>query len=266
VQGNHENKLLRVLRGRKVTVRRGLALSLSQLSRETADFRAEVEQFLDGLAPHYVFDGGNLVTAHAGLAERFHGRDSAQVTTRCLYGEPTGGYGAPGRSAQPPWVDGYRGRAAVVYGHESVRTPQWVNNTICLDTGCGFDGPLTALRYPERELVAVPSLVSVPAGAPVHDRRTAPRAATAHRHSDPSGIGRTVGTGTFAERNIIVRSRCFLIQSPTDSSSSVIMSCLTACMRLKGGVGVERVPSRPVRHGRRCVRHPWLGSRVEVVR
>jgi protein phosphatase len=31
----------------------------------------------------------------------------------------------------------------------------WVNNTLCLDTGCVFGGRLSALRYPERETVSV---------------------------------------------------------------------------------------------------------------
>jgi len=56
-----------------------------------------------------------------------------------------------------PWANDYRGKATVLYGHTPVPTPEWVNNTMCLDTGCVFGGRLTALRYPERELVSVPA-------------------------------------------------------------------------------------------------------------
>jgi protein phosphatase len=45
----------------------------------------------------------------------------------------------------------------VLYGHTPVPAPEWVNNTLCLDTGCVFGGSLTALSYPERVLVSVPS-------------------------------------------------------------------------------------------------------------
>src|SRR5262249_7792309 len=41
--------------------------------------------------------------------------------------------------------------------HTPVPVPEWVNGTLCLDTGCVFGGRLTALRYPERELVSVPA-------------------------------------------------------------------------------------------------------------
>ncbi len=44
-----------------------------------------------------------------------------------------------------------------MYGHTPVPEATWVNNTICIDTGCVFGGRLTALRYPERELVSVPA-------------------------------------------------------------------------------------------------------------
>ena len=45
----------------------------------------------------------------------------------------------------------------VVYGHTPVPEAVWVNGTINIDTGCVFGGSLTALRYPERELVSVPA-------------------------------------------------------------------------------------------------------------
>src|SRR5208282_1371810 len=56
-----------------------------------------------------------------------------------------------------PWAEDYRGEAMVVYGHTPVPEAVWLNRTICIDTGCVFGGQLTALRYPERELVSVPA-------------------------------------------------------------------------------------------------------------
>ena len=55
------------------------------------------------------------------------------------------------------WARDYRGTASVVYGHTPVTEARWVNRTICIDTGCVFGGRLTALRWPERELVSVPA-------------------------------------------------------------------------------------------------------------
>jgi protein phosphatase len=157
VAGNHESKLLRALRGGRVQVSHGLAESLAQLSAEDPAFRNDAEAFLDGLISHYVLDGGKLVVAHAGLIERYQGRASRRVRAFCLYGQTTGETDEYGLPVRYPWAGEYRGRAAVVYGHTPVPAPEWVNNTICLDTGCVFGGRLTALRYPERELVSVPA-------------------------------------------------------------------------------------------------------------
>jgi predicted kinase len=157
VPGNHEAKLLRALRGRDVTVSHGLAQSLAQLAAEPSEFRDRVVAFLDGLISHYVLDGGRLVVAHAGLPAPMHGRASAAVRAFALYGDTTGETDEFGLPVRYPWAQDYRGRAAVVYGHTPVAEPAWVNNTICLDTGCVFGGRLTALRYPERELVSVPA-------------------------------------------------------------------------------------------------------------
>jgi polynucleotide kinase-phosphatase len=152
VSGNHENKLVRALRGRKVTVSHGLEVSLEQFKAEPADFRAQALTFMDGLISHYVLDAGNLVVAHAGLKEAYHGRASGRVRSFALYGETTGETDDYGLPVRYPWATDYRGRAMVVYGHTPTPEPEWVNNTICLDTGCVFGGKLTALRYPEREL------------------------------------------------------------------------------------------------------------------
>jgi len=53
------------------------------------------------------------------------------------------------------WASEYRGKAKVVYGHTPVPEAEWLNKTIDIDTGCVFGGKLTALRYPEEELVSV---------------------------------------------------------------------------------------------------------------
>ncbi len=157
VPGNHEAKLLRALRGRDVQVTHGLAESLAQLAAETAEFRAEVDRFLDGLISHYVLDGGRLVVSHAGLTERLQGRASGRVREFCLFGQTTGETDEYGLPVRYPWAQEYRGKAMVLYGHTPVPVPEWINNTLCLDTGCVFGGRLTALRYPERELVSVPA-------------------------------------------------------------------------------------------------------------
>jgi protein phosphatase len=158
VPGNHENKLLRAMRGRNVQVSHGLAESLAQLAAEPDEFRAEVESFIDGLISHYVLDGGKLVVSHAGLTERLQGRASARVRSFCLYGQTTGETDEFGLPVRYPWANDYRGRAMVLYGHTPVPSPEWVNGTLCLDTGCVFGGSLTALKYPEREIVSVPAM------------------------------------------------------------------------------------------------------------
>lgn len=157
VPGNHEERLVKALRGRQVNLAHGLEGTLAQLAGEPAEFRAEVERFCDGLVAHLVLDGGRLVVAHAGLKQAYHGRASARVRAFALYGDVTGEVDELGLPVRRPWQLEYRGEAAVVYGHTAVSTAEWVNNTLCLDTGAAFGGRLTALRYPERELVSVPA-------------------------------------------------------------------------------------------------------------
>jgi len=157
IPGNHEVKLLRALNGRKVTPSHGLAESLEQLAAEPPEFSTQVAAFIDGLISHYVLDDGDLVVTHAGLPENMQGRASGAVRSFSLYGDTTGETDEYGLPIRYPWAEDYRGKATVVYGHTPVPEAVWLNRTICIDTGCVFGGHLTALRYPEKELVSVPA-------------------------------------------------------------------------------------------------------------
>jgi protein phosphatase len=159
VPGNHDIKLLKKLQGKKVQVSYGLANTLAEIEALPVEGREQYCQqlaaFLDGLVSHYVLDEGKLVVAHAGLKEAMHGRGSGKVRSFALYGETTGETDEFGLPVRHNWAAEYRGSALVVYGHTPVPQPEWLNRTLNIDTGCVFGGSLTALRYPEKELVSV---------------------------------------------------------------------------------------------------------------
>ncbi len=161
VPGNHENKLLRKLRGKNVRINHGLEQTLAEIEASPDEVREssikELRNFLDTLISHYVLDEGQLVVAHAGMKQEMQGRGSGAVREFALYGESTGEIDEFGLPVRFNWASEYRGEAMVVYGHTPVPEAEWLNNTIDIDTGCVFGGKLTALRYPEKELVSVPA-------------------------------------------------------------------------------------------------------------
>ena len=198
--GNHDIKLVRKLKGRDVRITYGLAETLEQLDAEPDEFRATVRDFLEPLVSHVVFDDGKLVVAHAGMKEAYQGRSSGRVRDFALFGETTGETDEFGLPVRLQWAGDYRGRAAVVYGHTPVAEPEWVNNTINIDTGCVFGGRLTALRWPERELVSVAAertyyepVKPLPKPAPIDEdgRRSCSTSTTSPASASSHGLART---------------------------------------------------------------------------
>lgn len=161
VVGNHDDKLLRKLRGRNVRVAHGLEQTLAEIEllpwgiRETTV--DALTDFFGTMSHHYVLDRGRLVVAHAGLPKPMHGRDAPGVRGFALYGETTGEVDQYGLPVRLKWARDYHGRALVVYGHTPVPEPEWIRASVNIDTGCVFGGHLTALRYPELEAIAVPA-------------------------------------------------------------------------------------------------------------
>jgi len=155
VPGNHDLKLQKKLKGRNVQLTYGLAETMEQLENESPEFLDDVKEFLYSLTSHYILDDGKLAVAHAGIKESMQGRGSGAVRSFCLYGETTGEIDEFGLPVRYNWAAEYRGKAKVIYGHTAVPNAEWLNKTIDIDTGCVFGGKLTALRYPEEELVSV---------------------------------------------------------------------------------------------------------------
>lgn len=161
VPGNHDDKLLRRLRGKQVQVSHGMAESIAQIEvlpeEQRATWIRDYVALFDEMPSHVVLDGGRLVVAHAGMREVYQGRASGRVRAFALFGETTGETDEFGLPERLNWAADYRGKAAVVYGHTPVYESSWLNNSINVDTGCVFGGKLTALRWPERDLVSMPA-------------------------------------------------------------------------------------------------------------
>ena len=209
VPGNHDVKLVRALRGRNVKPTHGLAESLAQLEQESTEFKTQVAEFLDSLVSHYVLDNGDLVVAHAGMKAELQGRASGHVREFALYGETTGETDEFGLPIRLNWADEYRGTAMVVYGHTPVAEAQWINRTINIDTGCVFGGKLTALRYPEKELVSVPAHQTYYQPIkPLLDETDERSAAKTHAYDDILNIDDVLGKRVISTRlhhNVTIR-------------------------------------------------------------
>lgn len=154
VAGNHDVRVSKWLRGRADPEGFGIETTKADFAGTDASFQAEMGEFLDALPSHYVFDSGKLAVSHAGLEEGMILGASKEVREFAVYGPKTP-QDADGNSERIDWALDYKGRCSQVYGHTPFEKAEWFNNTICVDTGCVFGGKLTAVRWPERDVVSV---------------------------------------------------------------------------------------------------------------
>ena len=172
---------------------RGIAGAIECSARASSAPRSR--RFLDGL----IVATTSSTRAVSSLRMRvspnaLHGRASTGYAPSALYGHTTGETDEYGLPVRYPWAEEYRGKATVVYGHTPVPDPEWLNNTLCVDTGSVFGGRLTALRYPSARSSAsrrrrsttsrhnpfLPDLASARPPAPQPPRPRSPRSERRH--------------------------------------------------------------------------------------
>lgn len=162
VPGNHCRKLFRYLEGRNIKIAHGLEKTVAEIKALPDDeeefFKEEFLQLFREAPPYLILDRGKLVVSHGGIKEEMIGRVTERIKNFCFFGDTTGEVTEEGLPVRRDWAREYGGDALIVYGHTPVPEAKFVNNTIDIDQGCAMGGHLTALRYPEREVVQVPAL------------------------------------------------------------------------------------------------------------
>ena len=159
--GNHCNKLYRFFLGNKVQISHGLETTVAEYEslykQDQQSIRKKFIQLYEQARLYLVLDQQRLVIAHAGISEELIGKSNEKVKKFVLYGDITGKKHPDGSPVRRDWAKNYRGKYCIVYGHTPVKEPRIIHNTYNIDTGAVFGGKLTALRYPEMELVSVDS-------------------------------------------------------------------------------------------------------------
>lgn len=161
VPGNHCNKLYRFFQGNKVQITHGLETTAAEYNDLNKNHQSEIRKKFIELyekAPLYQqLDKGSLVIAHAGIKQDYIGKLNSKVKTFVLYGDITGERHSDGSPVRLDWATHYTGKPLIVYGHTPVNDVRIINNTYNIDTGAVFGGKLSALSYPEKKIVSVPS-------------------------------------------------------------------------------------------------------------
>jgi protein phosphatase len=159
--GNHCNKLYRYFLGNKVQQSHGLETTVAEYlacdKNTQQTIRKKFMEIYENAPLYHYLDNGRLIIAHAGISQDLIGKNHSKVRTFVLYGDITGEKHPDGTPVRRDWAQKYHGESLIVYGHTPVKEVRWVGNTVNIDTGAVFGGKLSALQYPEKEIISVPS-------------------------------------------------------------------------------------------------------------
>ena len=160
--GNHCNKFYRYAKGSNVQITHGLETTVKELdllaTNERDQFLKRYVHFYNKLPLYHVLDDGKLIVVHAGIRKDMIGvKFTEKIRVFTQYGDITGKKHPDGKPVRRDWAKQYKEEVFIVYGHTPVHDARFINQTVNIDTGCVFGGKLTAIRYPEMEVISVPS-------------------------------------------------------------------------------------------------------------
>ena len=167
VMGNHEHKLLRYLKGNRVSVRSGLETTVAELNilessfnvlqHDSGVFKDNLMWLLESLP--LCLDLGDTLVVHGAYSENVpKGKFEAHALYGVVAGKTPEGY--PLRLEN--WKEEYEGDKNIIVGHTPLFdgdplyfTTKAGKQIINIDTACTFGGWLTGLRMPEGEVFRV---------------------------------------------------------------------------------------------------------------
>lgn len=158
VMGNHDRHLLSFLSGQRASRTHGSDVTQDAVAALDDGRQEALRCFLERLPGHLLLDAGRLVVTHAGIEPWMIGRESDLIDEYNYFGLKTGLFDDAGKPVRGDWQSKYGDGPMVVYGHEAHLSPKSVGRTLCIDTRCYETGQLTALRWPELELVMTPPM------------------------------------------------------------------------------------------------------------
>lgn len=129
------------------------------------------EKWIADFPLQLALDAGRLLVVHAAIRADLIGKVDKEAEHWCLLGGSSPG--EDGAEVRPDWQGTYDGEPFVVAGHSVVKEPRFRDaggGSVIIDTGAvyaaeardrftgePFTGYLTALRWPERDTVSVPT-------------------------------------------------------------------------------------------------------------
>lgn len=159
VRGNHDDKIMRWAKGNKVKLMHGDDKTVRDLENRGLN-KEKIYRFFESLPLYLILDDDKLVVVHAAWKKSLlkGGSYNKKCRSWCLYGPTTGKILDNGLPDRVDWVEKrelFKHSPIIVYGHQAYHEPRIENKTYGIDTGCVFGNYLTALKYPEMELVQV---------------------------------------------------------------------------------------------------------------